>query len=341
MPDRRRRAALLLPPPATAGWYPQPVTAPGMVLLPRERQSSSSSADSPGSSGSSGSPDSSSSGPTGSTDSTDSTGGSSDAPEASGKAGTPEPDRDNPFAPPPPDAPDQEWRPRQHAHGQDHNGDDEQPPQDAPTPTWGSQWSSRQPGRQSGGFGTRPSARNGQQGGGQGGPGNQGGNPGGLRWDPTDPAQRRARYALLAGMWAFFFVLFSQPEIALLLGVLALYWGISSLRAKPGSAKPGSAKAKAAATTAAMEGRPAPTATTPGQPGAPSGPGSTRPQTTAAIAGLVTASLALMMVAATFTVQLVYRDYFTCVDDALTQSAANNCKTLLPEQLRGLLSTDE
>ncbi|MYX11226.1 hypothetical protein GTW98_31300 [Streptomyces sp. SID8375] len=293
MTDRRRRAALLLPLPATS---------PGVVLLPRERKSSSSSPE----------------------------------PTAPDSPGT---EQDNPFAPPPAGAPDQAWRPR-HRSGEDRDGDrdgDEEQPQDEQTPSWGNQWSPRQPGRQSGGFGNRPGGRNGQQGGpgGSGGPGG----PGGLRWDPTDPAQRRARYALLAGMWSFFFVLFSLPEVALLLGALAIYWGISSLRAKPAPAK-----ASAAATTAAMEGRPAPSA----QPdrgdrpgGAPSSPGSTRPQVTSAIAGLVTASLALMMVAATFTVQIVYRDYFACVNDALTQSAGKSCENLLPKELRPLLGTRE
>ena len=293
-----------------------------MVLLPRERKSSSSS------------PDSSSSEPTN---------GPQDTPEDNGARDRRTPaDRDNPFAPPPADAPEQEWRPRHpapHGQGKGQGDEGEQEPgqQEEPPPAWGSQWSSRQPGRQSGGFGSRPGGRNGQQSGGQGGPGS-GGGPGGLRWDPTDPAQRRARYALLSGMWSFFFVLFSLPEISLLLASLALYWGISSLRAKPSTAR-----ATAAATTAAMEGRPAPSDAppAPGQPGAPAAPGSTRPQTTAAIAGLVTATLALMMVAATFTVQLVYRDYFTCVDDALTRSAAKSCEKLLPEQLRPLLSTQQ
>ncbi|MGX1756208.1 hypothetical protein ACWIG5_04710 [Streptomyces lydicus] len=301
MTDRRRRAALLLPPPATAGWCPQPTISPGMVLLPRERKPSSSSPEPA-------------------------------APHA------PDSDQDNnPFAPPPADAPDQEWRPRHPApygNGDTNgngNGDEDRPSQDEPAPGWGSQWSPRQPGRQSGGFGTRPGSRNGQQGNGPGGPGS----PGGLRWDPTDPAQRRARFALLGGLWAFFCVLFGLPEVALLLAALALYWGISSLRAKPNPAK-----ADAAATTAAMEGRPAPAAQpAPGaQPGAPASPGSTRPQVTAAIAGLVTASLALVMVAATFTVQIVYRDYFTCVNDALTQSAGKSCEQLLPRELRPLLS---
>ncbi|GAB7031535.1 hypothetical protein AB0G35_08950 [Streptomyces sp. NPDC021749] len=299
MTDRRRRAALLLTPPATAGGYPQPTTAPGVVVLPRGRMSSSS-------------------GP------------------------SPDPDRDNPFAPPPPGTPDQEWRPRHpapSAHGQDQEqgqgqgqgngeGQGEGQDPDGPAPSWGSQWSPRQPGRQSGGFGTRPGGRNGQPGGGPGGPGN-------LRWDPTDPAQRRARYALLAGMWAFFFVLFSLSEVSLLLGSLAIYWGISALRAKPDPTK-----ASASATTAAMEGRPAPHQP-PAQGPRAGGPGSPRPQVTAAVAGLVTASLALMLVAGTFAVQIVYRDYFTCVNDALTQSSGKSCEKLLPKELRPLLSVQE
>ncbi len=125
-----------------------------------------------------------------------------------------------------------------------------------------------------------------------------------MRWDPTDPAQRRARYALLSGMWAFFFALFAWPYVALLLGSLALYWGISALRAKP---------------------------RTP-DPDAPTRPEvSGRPQRTAAVSGLVTASLALTVVIATFTTQFVYRDYYTCVNDALTTASEKSCKELLPE----------
>ncbi|MFE3652655.1 MULTISPECIES: hypothetical protein [unclassified Streptomyces] len=300
MPDRRRRAALLLPPPAAAGGLPQPATSPGAVFLPRERKSSSA-------------PDSPPAGTPGRS-------------AADGRD-------DNPFAPPPAGTPDQEWRPRPQSGGQAHgeNGDGGQGQgQDGP-PAWGSQWSDRQPGRQGGDFGSRPGRGGGQ--GGSGGPGGPGGGPGGLRWDPTDPIQRRARYALLSGMWAFFFVLFSLPEVALLLGSLSLYWGVSALRGT-------SAPKKAAA--AAPDGRPAADRTPPppGRPGGATGPAG-RPQTTAAIAGLVTASLALMMVAATFTVQIVYRDYFTCVNDALTQAASKSCENLLPPQLRPLLSQQE
>ncbi|MEU5706847.1 hypothetical protein [Streptomyces flaveolus] len=243
---------------------------------------------------------------------------------------------DNPFAPPPEGAPDQPWWPRHHGGpsgpGQGHGqapgsghgghgpggpgpgqgqapgqgpGDGQGPGGHAP---WGSQWSDRQPGRSPGGFGERP-------GGGPQGPGGPAGP--GMRWDPTDPAQRRARYALLSGMWAVFFALFSWPYVALLLGALSLYWGISALRAKPR--------------------RPSPDA--PATPTAPSAPAG-RPQTTAAVGGLVTAGLALVLVASTFTVQLVYRDYYTCVNDALTHEAKQSCNTLLPRELRGVLGTE-
>lgn len=227
---------------------------------------------------------------------------------------------DNPFAPPPEGRPDQPWQPRKPANGDGHDGKDNDT--DTEQPSRGSRWSPRQPGRQSGGWG----GPGGRQGGperpsGQG-PGSSGPN---LRWDPTDPAQRRARYALLSGMWAFFFALFDLPEVALLLGALALYWGISSLRAKPRRAQDATADPTAAPST------PAPTATA----------GSTRPQTTAAVSGLVTAALALMIVATTFTVQLVYRDYYTCVQDSLTQSAQVSCNDLLPESLRPIFGVKE
>ncbi|MEV0177910.1 hypothetical protein AB0I54_01190 [Streptomyces sp. NPDC050625] len=203
---------------------------------------------------------------------------------------------DNPFAPPPEGTPDRPWQPRRPAPG---SSDEHDSP-------WGNQWSDRQPGRSPGGFGERPG----------GGPEGPGGGPGqgpgpGMRWDPTDPAQRRARYALLSGMWAFFFALFSWPYVALLLGSLAIYWGVSALRAKPRTPDPDTPAAQ--------------------QTG--------RPQTTAAVSGLVTASLALALVAATFTAQLVYRDYYTCVNDALTNQAKQSCSQLLPHELRGLLGT--
>ncbi|MET9493207.1 hypothetical protein [Streptomyces sp. NPDC006552] len=232
--------------------------------------------------------------------------GSKDPAEDKGSAegeGSGQTRADNPFAPPPEDAPDRPWQPRR-PEGQDSTGGGE------PRSPWGSQWSDRQPGRaQDGRFGDRPGS------GGQGGPEGKGPGQGpGLRWDPTDPAQRRARYSILSGMWGFFFALFGWPYVALLLGALALYWSISALRAKPRTPDPDT---------------PAPA--TP--------PGATRQQTTAAVSGLVTGALALAMVASMFTAKLVYSDYFECRADALTNAADQSCDDLLPKQLRPLLGS--
>lgn len=289
---------------------------------------------------------------------------SSASPEGA-PAGREEP---NPFAPPPEGRPDQPWQPRHRpdtaqggaggpggdgsgggggggddgraapgggaqggqngggqSEGGEHGGGQDGPAGPPQPPAWGSQWSSRQPGRQNGGFGSNP-----------GRPGTGGQSGGGRpRWDPTDPAQRRARYALLAGMWGFFFALFSLPQIALLLGALAVYWGISALRAKP--RRPAPAPTPSAVPLNAPP--PAPGATPAHLPAPGTGP--SKPQATAAISGLVTGGLALAIVAATFTVQLVYSDYYSCVDDALTQTSRHACEDLLPKQLRPLLSTED
>ncbi|MCX4764464.1 hypothetical protein OG562_26585 [Streptomyces sp. NBC_01275] len=216
------------------------------------------------------------------------------------------PKDDNPFAPPPEGAPDRPWQPRRPA-----GGSSPESPENGHSPytPWGSQWSDQQPGRApGGGFGERPGGGN-SNGNGPEGPG---GPDQGKRWDPTDPAQRRARYALLCGMWAFFFALFGWPYVALLLGALALNWGIAALRTKPRTPDPDT-------------------------PAAPETNG--RPQTTAAISGLVTASLALALVAVGFTAQLVYKDYYTCTNDALTNEAKQSCSDLLPKELRGILGT--
>lgn len=280
---------------------------------------------------------------------------SSSSPSGSSGSG---PEDDNPFAPPPANRPDQPWQPRHPVNGGTNgNGDSDGTGGDAPEggspdnrPVWGSQWSSHQPGRQSGDFGGRSAGP-----GGPAGPNGQGGGPEGnsgrTRWDPTDPVQRRARYALLAGMWAFFFAIFDLPEIALLLGALATYWSISALRAKP---KDPSAVGEAAGSAAAPRADPfgpgqvtgpdavSPPAQAPGSAAAPGVPGAgftqrgSRQQTTAAVSGLVTALIALAIVATTFTVQLVYRDYYTCVNDALTKSGELACNDLLPKPLEPL-----
>ncbi|PPS81742.1 hypothetical protein [Streptomyces sp. MH60] len=99
-------------------------------------------------------------------------------------------------------------------------------------------------------------------------------------------------------------------------GGLALYWGISALRAKP---------------------RAASDPDTPAPPAEQTG----RPQRTAAISGLVTSSLAILLVAASFGAQLIYSDYYTCREDALTNAAQQSCERHLPEQLRPLLGSED
>ncbi|MEU9763331.1 hypothetical protein AB0D98_27185 [Streptomyces sp. NPDC047987] len=340
MTDRRRRTAFHhspqpLPGPASLVPLPSPVapspsswplSASASSPLLREHRSpadsSPSSSDSAGSAGFAGSA------------------GSTASQKSAGPAD------DNPFAAPPENRPDQPWQPRHPSNADDGRGDGRRgdggqgggSPEGSSSgdrPLWGSQWSNRQPGRQSGGFGGRP--------GGPGGPNGQGGpegNPGGLRWDPTDPVQRRARYALLGGMWAFFFALFDFPEIALLLGALSVYWSISALRTKPKdpTATGGAGASRPAASSGApaagpLQGSGSGHVPAPGSaPGSPA-PGYGRQQTTAALSGLVTALLALTVVATTFTVQLVYRDYYTCVNDALTKSGQLACNDLLPKPL--------
>lgn len=237
-------------------------------------------------------------------------------------------DDDNPFAPPPEGRPDQPWQPRHPADGSAGDPSSGDPDSTGSgrdgdgSSQGGGQWSSRQPGRSSGGGFGRPGGRKGDQNGPEGG-----GPGGGLRWDPTDPLQRRARYALLGGMWAFFFALFDFPEIALLLGALAVYWAVSSLRGKAAATTADSAQAAGQA--------PRPAGAQPAQRQ------SNRPQITAATSGLVMAGIALLIVAASFAAQLVYRDYYTCVNDALTKSGQTACNDLLPEPLRDVLGVQE
>ncbi|SCK28181.1 hypothetical protein [Streptomyces sp. WMMB 322] len=283
---------------------------------------------------------------------------------------------DNPFAAPPEGQADQPWQPRRSAGSQSGTGTDSGQGRGGPDSengsgdsgngndgsgsgsdsgrdrsAWGSHWSSKQPGRQSGGFGG-PGAGGGQEGGNGDGTGGAGGGLArGMRWDPTDPKQRHARYSLHTGVWALFFALFSLPEVALLLGALSLYWGGSALRVGKSSSKsgtsgtpgasgkrghPGGATAEdVAGTDRTADGEApkpvpqVPVAVTPAQ--------AAKSRRTAAVSGLVASSLALAVVAATFTFQQVYSDYFTCTQDALTQSSREDCKDLLPKELRPLL----
>ncbi|CAL9519768.1 hypothetical protein SUDANB120_03821 [Streptomyces sp. enrichment culture] len=196
---------------------------------------------------------------------------------------------DNPFAAPPEGRPDQPWQPR--------------------------------PGGGGGRPGQDPSS------GGPTGPGGPSGPSGPARWDPTDPVQRRARYALLAGMWGFFFGIFGIPSVGLLLGALAVYWGVSGLRGKP-AAVPG-----AAADATGAGARPA---------GGGSGGGglaalgpAAGPQRAAAVSGLVTATLAIALALGSYGVQIAYKDFYICRDDALTKAAELQCNDLLPDNALG------
>jgi hypothetical protein len=233
--------------------------------------------------------------------------------------------RDNPFAPPPEDAPEQPWQPRLPngdsggTGGAGEPGDSRPTPPPPPPPAWNGQWSGRQPGPQDGGLGgPRPE-----------GPGGPGG-PGPARFDPTDPAQRRARYALISGMWGLFFALLGWTSFSLLLGALALYWGVSALRMKPEQ------RADARAAAAAALSR-APVHDTDPRPAPPSGDLPLKPQRTAAVSGIVTGGVALVLVAASFTFHLVYQDYYAYTQDALTSSSRAACAKLLPEPLRDVI----
>ncbi|WP_461011455.1 hypothetical protein [Streptomyces capparidis] len=229
----------------------------------------------------SGAPSGSSSGSSGPSGGGSSGSGSSGSPSGSPGGSAPSGGRDqedNPFAPPPEGAPDRPWQPRT-------------PPPSGPPPGQG-------PG------GQRPRSPWGQQ-------GQQ--EPRGPRFDASDPAQRRARYALISGMWAFFFVIFSVPYLALLLGALAVYWGASALRTRP---------------------RTRPDAPAPGGPG-------TRPQFPAALSGLVSGGLSLAMVFGLFSLQIVYRDYFECVSDSLTTVARADCDKEIPAWVERVVGEDE
>ncbi|MFE2286904.1 hypothetical protein ACFXDJ_22380 [Streptomyces sp. NPDC059443] len=173
--------------------------------------------------------------------------------------------------------------------------------------------------------------------GGDGGPGQGPGEAPGqgpARWDPRDPIQRRARYALLAGMWGFFFVVFGYPSVALLLGALALYWGISALRGVP--AKPVAQDGAATATVADVTGvRSEAAAPAAAQGGLAALGDAARPQRTAAVSGLVTASLAVVLALSSYAVHLAYKDFYVCTQDALTKSAEMQCNDLLPDNFIG------
>jgi hypothetical protein len=247
-------------------------------------------------------------------------------------SGTPPDGPRDPFAPPPKDAPDRPWQPRGRATERPHdpqnpgdaeggNGGDGGKGQNGDAPGDGSQ----------GGPGDRPQ---GYPGGppqvppphpwspgyqGQQPPRPYGPMPQGPRFDPSDPVQRKARYALLSGMWGIFFMILGVPDLTLLLCSLALYWAISSLRGK--AKTPTSALNGQLPTSANAQG--------PARPGTPGGytPPPAKPQVPAATGGLIAAIVGLAMFAGAFGVQMYYKNYYDCQTDALTQAVYNTCAT--------------
>jgi hypothetical protein len=143
------------------------------------------------------------------------------------------------------------------------------------------------------------------------------------RFDANDPVHRRSRYALAGGMGALFCGLWGYLEFSLLFGVLALYWGVSTLRATRKEAA-----AKAAESAAAARPGEAQSSWPFGQRVAP--------QIPAALGGLITGGVAVALVLGTFGLNLAYKSYFTCEDDALTQSATQSCSDLAPHWLTSI-----
>ena len=225
-------------------------------------------------------------------------------------SGTPPDGPRDPFAPPPKDAPDRPWQPRGRAH--DPRKPDGSDDPDGSGGSGGSDGPGHAPGPHGWpGQGTPPQVPPPHP----WSPGYQGrqppppyGPPPGPRFDPTDPVQRRARYALLSGIWGIFFLVLGVPDLTLLLSSLALYWAVSALRGKAKTPPP-----------------PAPGTPVP-PPGLYSAP-STRPQVPAAMGGLIASIVGLALFAGAFGVQMYYKSYYDCQSDALTQQVYNTCAT--------------
>jgi hypothetical protein len=237
-------------------------------------------------------------------------------------------DERNPFAPPPQDAPDQPWRPRlpQGRSG----GTSEGAPEDGEQPTAQGR-PSRPPVPP-----PHPWSPNWQGGGGPGWP-DRPQAPQQPKFDPTDPRHRRSRYALMSGMASLFCGMDGFMPLALLFGSLALYWGVNALRT--GGQESTSAAAAAGAPSATLPGArgaesaPEPTAADP-RTAAPAGWPYTqrsRPQVPAALGGLITGGVAVALVLGSFALQVVYRPYYTCVNDALTSVGTQSCSGLAPQ----------
>jgi hypothetical protein len=290
-------------------------------------------------------------------------------------SGTPPDGPRDPFAPPPKDAPDRPWQPRGRATerpqgAQAPGGADGSEGSGDPGASGGSGSAGGQTGSGgqggSGDPGSRPDNRwyppQGQPGRPQippphpWSPGYQGQQPPrpyapppqGPRFDPSDPVQRKARYALLSGMWGIFFMILGVPDLTLVLASLALYWSISALR---GTAKPAVSALERLVGPGTPQGPqppqpvqspqaspPSPFAGPAGAPGAPYAPGApfapgfsparpARPQVPAATGGLIASIVGLSLFFGAFGVQMYYKNYYDCQNDALTQTVYQTCAT--------------
>ncbi|RKT17476.1 hypothetical protein BX285_1853 [Streptomyces sp. 1114.5] len=201
----------------------------------------------------------------------------------------------NPFAPPPADAPDQPWQPRSPwtGEGQDGTGGQSGERPQLPPP-WGSGQGDGRPGQ-------RPPA------------------PQPPRLDPANPAHRRARNAALAGPFALVCLFAGFHWIALLVGVLGIVWGIGALR----SPRP----AAAAAAPAGQSGPVSPV----GPVGPVPGAAAPNPLTPAALAGILTGAMTIVVATSVIGLGYYYRDYVTCVQDSLTAVGAENCDRYAPQ----------
>ncbi|MFD0399208.1 hypothetical protein ACFVHI_14155 [Kitasatospora sp. NPDC127121] len=129
--------------------------------------------------------------------------------------------------------------------------------------------------------------------------------------DPADPAQRRARNAALAGPLALVCLFAGFHWAALFVGALGIVWGISALRTpKPA---PAAAVTGAAPQTAARQ------------------PATPNPLTPAALAGILTGAMTVVVATSVIGLGMYYNDYVTCVRDSLTSVGADNCDRFAPK----------
>ncbi|MGW6914973.1 hypothetical protein ACWGB8_14345 [Kitasatospora sp. NPDC054939] len=207
----------------------------------------------------------------------------------------------NPFAPPPADAPDRPWQPRNPGPDPDSsdgagNGtgggtgdDDGERPQVPPPHPWS-------PGYQ-GGWSHRPA-------------------PQPPRLDPNDPVQKRARNAALAGIAALICAVAGLFYVALFVGALAVLWGVTALR----SPRPGARQA---------DGTPARPADAP------------NPLTTPALGGILAGVMTIVFTGSVIGLGLYYNDYHACVRDSLTTAGEASCSDLAPKWYTDLVDKAE